>query len=69
MNPPIAINGKPLDEILSMVGRDALLYLEDAKLDHATMAAAYDYEVANKCRYPVFHPLKIWRDAAAKLNS
>jgi hypothetical protein len=62
---PITINGRTLDEILSMVGQDALIYLEAAKDDHAIMAAAYDYEVANKCRYPVFHPIKIWRDSAA----
>jgi NifU-like protein involved in Fe-S cluster formation len=60
------INGRTIAEILAMVSQEALLYLEAAKDDHATMAAVYEYEVKNKCRYPVYHPVKIWRDAAAK---
>ena len=62
----LLINGRTLAEILAMPTQNALLLIESAKEDHPTMAAAYDYEAANKCRYPVLQPLRIWRDNATK---
>jgi hypothetical protein len=64
MSDTILINGRTLAEILAMPTQNALLMLEAAKDDHPTMAAAYDHETANKCRYPVLQPLRIWRDNA-----
>lgn len=63
--PSLLINGRTIPEILAMPTQNALLLLEAAKGDHPTLAAAYEYEAANKCRYPVLQPLRIWRDQAA----
>ena len=63
----ITLNGRTLAEILAMPASSALLYLESAKGDIVTLQCAYNHEMAVKCRYPVYTPLKAWIAACRKL--